>query len=415
MKRPDRYARWPILLGLLWGGGVTLLRGLRSPNDWAEAYWLISYDFGFLKRALPGTLLKPFITGQSAASQETTLAIVSFFLLAIFCMIIVKLCYDILQSNEFSTTSVFAIAVFLTSPFVVMSGHLNGYFDNLIIMLSALALLLTLRGHLWAAALVLSAGVLVHETILLIGFPAVVWTAWLYRRQTNRNSSTPVTIHYLLPLTLPLVMFAVLVVYQAAFLEARTTGRMLAAYLAQFGFVQRDRPIIVALAYVTSFGEYLATEGPQLLERLLSLRFLIIILPSLFLLLVFARSTLRARAIAPVMIAAAIIIPFLPLSLHAIAWDTSRIFTYPLIVTLLIIWAECKFVPILRSVKSHPLAFGLASTLVIMTTILVRTPLMDGEVDKASDITYRLLYVPLFLVLAGVILFRPAHNHVSPQ
>ena len=63
---PQRRADGLIALGLLWAFGVTLLRGLRRPNDWAEAHWLIGYDFGLIKRGLPATLLRPF----TAASPE---------------------------------------------------------------------------------------------------------------------------------------------------------------------------------------------------------------------------------------------------------------------------------------------------------------------------------------------------------
>ena len=53
----ERRANRLAALGLLWAFGVTLGRGLRRPNDWAEAHWLISYDFGFIKRGLAGSLL----------------------------------------------------------------------------------------------------------------------------------------------------------------------------------------------------------------------------------------------------------------------------------------------------------------------------------------------------------------------
>jgi hypothetical protein len=36
----------------------TLTKSIRMPNDWAEAHWLIGYQFGFIKRGLPGEILR---------------------------------------------------------------------------------------------------------------------------------------------------------------------------------------------------------------------------------------------------------------------------------------------------------------------------------------------------------------------
>ena len=61
MMTKSKYFQSLILFELLWVFYITVLRALRWPNDWAEAHWLISYKFGLLKRALPGTLIAPFI------------------------------------------------------------------------------------------------------------------------------------------------------------------------------------------------------------------------------------------------------------------------------------------------------------------------------------------------------------------
>jgi hypothetical protein len=415
LKPTFPHAHWLIKIGLLWGAGITLLRGLRRPNDWAEAQWLISYDFGFLKRALPGTLLEPFVAGQPASRIETVLSVLSFVILGIFSVVVLKLSFDILRANHYSTESIFAIAVFLTSPFVVMSGHLNGYFDSLIIMLSCLAILLVLRGHAWAAAGLLTVGLFVHETILVIGFPTVLWAAWLYQWSELNNSrdlgqKVKTIARFLIPFALPLLIFVLLSVYQARLPDSGATSQLLATYLAKFGFILNGQHIGVAESYVTSFGQYLASESPHFLERVFNPGFIALILPGLLLLLVFARNILRARSVSPALIVTALIIPCLPLSLHLIAWDTSRIFTYPLIVAFLIIWTASRFLPVLHSTENHPVLFGLSSIVVIISTLLLRTPLMDHEVDRISNSLFSLAYLPVFLVLASVILFR----HIRP-
>ena len=124
-----------VALGLLWAFAVTLGRGLRQPNDWAEAHWLISYAFGPIKRGLPATLLRPFIAARPERA-ESAITIVATALTLSLCVVLVLLCWNLLRRANFSGNTVTTVAAFVTSPFVVMSGHLNGYFDAPIILLS---------------------------------------------------------------------------------------------------------------------------------------------------------------------------------------------------------------------------------------------------------------------------------------
>ena len=107
-------------LGLLWAFGVTLGRGLRRPNDWAEAHWLISYNFGFIKRGLAGSLLAPFLSPTPAVA-ETTIAVVVSLLTALLCAALVALCWSILRRCGFSADAVLAVAR------VARAAKLRGY------------------------------------------------------------------------------------------------------------------------------------------------------------------------------------------------------------------------------------------------------------------------------------------------
>ena len=90
MNVQPRQYKLLIVGGLLWATLITILRALRWPNDWAEAHWLISYEFGFLKRALPGTIISPFTGAQNpietafndqSGRQYTIFCLYSFFIM----------------------------------------------------------------------------------------------------------------------------------------------------------------------------------------------------------------------------------------------------------------------------------------------------------------------------------------------
>ena len=393
----DRHANRLITLGLLWAFGVTLLRGLRRPNDWAEAHWLISYDFGLIKRGLPATLLRPFITAFPDRA-EAAITIVSTVLTVALCVVLVYLCRAILRRAGFSTNAVVAVAVFATSPFVVMAGHLNGYFDAPIILLAVLAVALTWRGRLGWAAVALTAGLLVHETIFIIGYPTVVWAALMsIRRDKFAGRSTA---RRLAPLAVPLVAFAALFVYQSFAIDAAELERTLIGHLETFPFIQYDQEVIVPRSFAKSFVAHFQSQSPRAWGRLFDPWLMLAVLPNATVWLLFIRNALRAGDATRGLAVVGGLLPFLPLALHLIAWDTARIWTYPIVVALLVGWVACLAADParLRAADSRLLtALGL---LTLPLNIFGRIPLMDWRVERFAAVWRALLYAPLVAALA---------------
>ncbi len=335
---PQRRADGLIALGLLWAFGVTLLRGLRRPNDWAEAHWLIGYDFGLIKRGLPATLLRPF-TAASPERAEMAITLVATALTALLCLVLIAVCGSILRRAGFSRNAVVAVAVFATSPFVVMTGHLNGYFDAPIVLLTVLAVTLAWRGRAGWAALALTIGLLVHETIFIIGFPTVIWAALLANRRDVATGQAAA--RRLAPLLAPLVAFAALFVYQSFAIDAAELESTLITHLETFPFIQYDQEVIVPRAFAKSFVAHFQSQSPRVWGRLFDPGLMLAMLPTVAVWLLFIRQALRAAAMPRGLTIAAWLLPFLPLALHLIAWDTARIWSYPIIVALLVGWVAC--------------------------------------------------------------------------
>jgi hypothetical protein len=421
MEQKSRYWQWLIGLGLGWGFVVTLLRGLRRPNDWAEAHWLISYDFGFLKRALPGTFLQLLIApGRDLIAVESAILLVSSFITAILCVVLLMMSVAILRQTHFAANTVFVLAALLTSPFIVMSAHLNGYFDGQIILLSWLAILFVWRGRSWAAALAIAIGLLIHETIFLIGFPAVLWAAVLRlysqrRSGDHSNHSGHSTaarstagwlrhgpLHSLLPFLLPVLLFIFLFIQQSLAFDPLTLEHELTAYLQKFAFIEYDQEVIVPRAYTKSFVAYVQTQGPRFAGRLFTPGLMATILPNLALSLWLLRQWLRGGRFPKSVVAIGLLLPLLPLGLHLVAWDTSRIWTYPLMVALLLLWTATQAAAPGRLEKANSLLLTIASPLVIALNLFSRIPLMDWRVERFTPVVRLLLYLPLLLALAAV-------------
>lgn len=395
---PQRRADGLIALGLLWAFGVTLLRGLRRPNDWAEAHWLIGYDFGLIKRGLPATLLRPF-TAASPERAEMAITLVATALTALLCLVLIAVCGSILRRAGFSRNAVVAVAVFATSPFVVMTGHLNGYFDAPIVLLTVLAVTLAWRGRAGWAALALTIGLLVHETIFIIGFPTVIWAALLANRRDVATGQAAA--RRLAPLLAPLVAFAALFVYQSFAIDAAELESTLITHLETFPFIQYDQEVIVPRAFAKSFVAHFQSQSPRVWGRLFDPGLMLAMLPTVAVWLLFIRQALRAANTPRRLIMAAGLLPFLPLALHLIAWDTARIWSYPIIVALLVGWVACLAAEParLRAADSRLLTVLGLSTLPL--NVFGRVPLMDWRVERFSNWWRAALYAPAAIVLLG--------------
>jgi len=388
-----------VALGLFWAFGITLWRGLRRPNDWAEAHWLISYDFGPIKRGLPGTLLRPYIAAHPTAA-ETAITVVSTILTVLLCAILLLLCWKTLQRAGYASNAVIAMAAFVTSPFVVMSGHLNGYFDAQIILLSILAASLALRGRVWPAALVLSGGLLIHETIFVIGYPTVLWATLLSPARDEHDTLS----HRLAPMALPGIVFVALFLYQSYAVDALTLESRLTAYLKTFPFIQYDQEVIVPRSFAKSFVAHFRSQSPRVWGRLFDVGLAAAVLPTVLVLLLYARGALRASGARRDLTVMALLLPFLPLSLHLIAWDTARIWTYPIAVALLVAWAAGAVAHTARLAAAGSRLLTGLGLLILPFNVFGRIPLMDWRIERVSTdwriVAYLPLVASLFLALA---------------
>jgi hypothetical protein len=380
-----------IAIAMVWALVVTCLRSARLPNNFSKEHWLIDYRFGFVKRGLVGSIVA---LGTSLAGTRptegliNTLAVVLF---VIFCAAIVSTGLRIVRVSHWSTDVVLAVLVFLSSPFIVMSAHLVGYYDNIIVVLTLLSLALLFRRRMWAGAAVQSVAILVHENSLLIGLPVFCWGYWLATRRSIPKERR------LLPLVLPIAVFVLLTVRLST--APHRLERLLTDHLSTYPFVAATLADVRVPHWITiTFKDsYLLHQG-HFQERILSQPMIALVLPSLLALLgvLFETQDVAAVSTESAMLLAVCLIPQ---SMHVMVWDTARIWTYSILGAFLLLWVDVELRPGRRRTTQF-VAF--CALIALLVNAIGVTPLMDGLHDQFDVTTRLLLYAPVVAVAITV-------------
>ncbi len=396
------------MLGLFWALSISVLRAVRWPNDWAEAHWLINYQFGFLKRALPGTLVAPFINANIPSGYaEWIIKLTSSFFFLIFCAGLIWACLRIIKTNHFDINSMLVVLLFLTSPYIVMSAHLNGYYDNINITVTIFSCILVMRGRLWAASILMSLGMLVHESYLLIGFPSVLFLALIrYSREIIHSDAQKLfrgfIAGYSLLVILPLLTFGLIIINQTALMDSPAIKNRLMTYLSQFTFIQFNRDDLVSTALTNSFFDYLKDQSPQFFYRITRPVYFIHTVLPLLILLNYSWYSLRGTRFKKLFFGILGVITLLPLSFHMVACDTSRIWTYPIIVAMLGIYGINEVFSTLKAEEKTSFLFCINTIMIIVVQLFIVTPLLDGQCERLSNALRILFYAPSLVLITSL-------------
>lgn len=380
---------------VIWTFAVTVWRGIRSPNDFSEAHWLLDYRFGFIKRGLIGSL-SSILTGlldlQVTPRLITILSAIT--LCSMFAAMLYLLGRTFRRQQARDSILVFGL-VFASSPFVVMSAHLLGYFDALLYCFGLASVGLVLCDRPFFGALVSSAAILVHESYLLICFPLVclasVGVLTANRKHARWRS-------HIVASSIPPAVFLAVSLLQFLTTDSMTLQPQLKGHLDSFGFVP-TRSERVALWQTTSFVEFFRQHRIAFDERLLNPLILASVGPTLLFLLLFIHLSFRIRALSlfSIMVMGAV---GAPLAMHAVASDTARISTFTIGGAFIACWilAETRGA---RIGRANDILLLLA-LFALFLNVFGRLPLMDGLNELLTDITRLLVYSPAMILLLGV-------------
>jgi hypothetical protein len=376
----------------LWTIIVTVLRALRMPNDFAEAQWLLDYRFGFVKRGLVGTILSLATGLASHPATAHLIAVLATLAFSLFCLTMIVLSIRIVRLADWSAEAALAALVFVSSPFVIMSAHLNGYFDSIIIVLGVLSIALLLKGRLWPAVILQVAAVLVHETSILLVFPAFCLAGLL---RNSRRTESGVSYASILPFAVPLLIFIVLSAGQGV-LVTKEFASLYGARLSHFPFVQDDRSTLAPLWLSTPLFESFLTQKSQLVDRLTLTYLYCLVLPATLAILFYIVNAYRIIdvSIESIVLVGVCLVPQL---MHLVAWDTPRIWTYSILCAFLALWVYAEHIKASRGDSANTLLFLFA----LLVNVLILTPLLDNRIERFGLGARLLLYTPMF---AGALL-----------
>lgn len=368
-----------------WTLAVTALRAVRLPNDFSKAHWLVDYRFGPVKRGLVGTVVTLITAALHTRATGELIDFLSSSQFVIFCIALMCLALRLVVRAAWSPTMTLASLVFLSSPFVVMSAHLVGYFDNIVVLLTIGSVALLLTGRLWSAAILQSIAILVHENSLVLGYPVFVLT-WLLLNRRNPDRRLAYG-----PLLLPVFTFLLLALSQS--FASRHLERSLMRHMSTYPFVQDSlqRTQVPHWIAITLFDSYLLHRG-LVASRLLSTSMLGVILPSTLSILGITYDAFRIPTLSRASIVV-LIVCVVAQSIHVVAWDTSRTWTYAILAAFFVLWVYTEVFGAGNCVSG---LVPMMALLAIVLNALTLTPLMDGLSDRLALTTRELLYAPVF-------------------
>lgn len=368
---------------IAWAMTATVWRAWRSPNDFAEAHWLLNYDFGFVKRALPGEILSIVAHIFSRPITAELIACLATVISLLFYLVLLCISWRILQRSHWSNSSILVLIVFACSPFIVISAHINGYYDNIVILLGACALYLVQKNKIWPGAVILAISMLVHENAILLTFPVFCFS-WLLVNQ-QRQQENKATLPFI-PLLLPPIIF-VATLLGTTNLENANFVMLYTNKLATFSFIQEDRSNLVPQWIIGGMDESLKPHIGETLLYLGSQASQHLITPSLLVMVFFMTITFgKQSSKRELLILMGIFLA--PQLMHLVAWDTHRIWTYSILTSFLALWIYSENKPAVQ----HEVSVNLIYLVVILLNIMIVTPLMDGEYDQLYDIDKKLAY-----------------------
>lgn len=371
---------------VVWTYVVTIGRAIRRPNDFSEAHWLLDYRFGFMKRGLIGSICSLVTDALGLQMTPRLIGILSFITLCSMSIAMLCLLVRALRRQQDRTGILVLGLVFASSPFVVMSGHLLGYFDSLLYFLTIVAVTLVLRGHPMFAAILSSLAILTHESYLLIGLP-LVFLATVEVLTANRDRNARSTL-YIIAICIPVAVFLAASLLQSLTTDAMILRSQLAERLDSFHFVPTQSEG-VARYQTTSFIEFFRQQYRAFPSRLLNPRILASVGPTFLTIFVFISRFYQIRTFSPFSVVVLGVV-CASLAIHAIAWDTARISTYVIGNGFIAWWILAET----RTAQQADRLFLLLAFITLILNVLGKIPLMDGEVERFSNSIRLLLYLP---------------------
>ena len=324
-----------------WGAAVltavSLLKGLRVPNDWAATEAQFGYGHGFIKRGLFGAV----VTGPLGLWHYGRFALVSTLLLAALIGLVVGFSRWAGVSARFGSAMVGA--VYGASFSVTYLAHLNGYLDiPLALMGVGLLCVRSLRLRAALGVPVVVVAMLTHEMFLVVFLPVVLLSFLLQMEFRRERRAGLAAVACLAGVG---IAMAVLLAAQKPVSKV-TADAMLEEIVAKADFVRTDYlPVLT-----NSPGEIariMRAKQRTLRWWLGQVSAAVTLLPTAGVLLYVTRRVLAAggAAVPGWMFPACVVAALAPIAMGAVGIDTGRWYALAGLTTFLVLGCVCRYAP----------------------------------------------------------------------
>ena len=156
-------------------------------NIYVVSQWVLSYDYGLVRRGLTGTLFKVLMPIVSVEGVHHTALVVY----CTFLVLLLVLFYALLKYKDKNGRLFRLILLFSANPATLsLYARDLGRFDILLIMIMLLSLtLLSLKRHLWLIPILMTTAMFIHEGFLILCAPtilAAMMFVYLWDKQEKR-------------------------------------------------------------------------------------------------------------------------------------------------------------------------------------------------------------------------------------
>lgn len=370
-------------------------KAIRMPNQWAQSHWLLDYRFGFIKRGLAGEIF-----GFLSAKNTFSITVLSIGIIAVLYFLIVKIALKVTWNNDKSYSGILFFVIFLLSQYIVFSAHLIGYLDHVIFLLAILAVYLIIRKKLFLSSLIAVFSVFIHEISVILMLSAcclaIIMNDTSIRNFSFKNIFTKTTLTNL-AIFLVLPVFAAVSISFFQEINGENYYSQIFNYLRQ-SLIPENVSGSVSSAYTKSFTYYFKDQHEHFIQRLFISKATIFYgIPLLFLLwVIFKEFKLKQNIQLLILL---ILISFIPLLLHSIAYDTYRIWSFPFMILFLIFWilsSGFKGDNQTEIVSRREIVFFMISFLLVS---LIPNILFDGETERFSLPVKFVLMLPILAIL----------------
>ncbi|MCJ8154604.1 hypothetical protein MKJ01_12605 [Chryseobacterium sp. SSA4.19] len=374
----------------------SVLKTLRFPNDWSEAHWMLDYRFGFIKRGLAGEIF-----GWFFKKNEFNILLLSGGILFLLYTLIFGIAVRETLKRENSVYGIMFFVTFFLSQYIIFSAHLIGYLDHVVFLMTILSIFMIKQKKIFWASVIAAISIFIHEISFFLLLPVSCF-ALIMNNVENFSKKPVLSVYIIKKLALFLLLPVVAVFSISAYQEISGESYFLTLfnYLKEISFITDKTADSVSSAYTKSFSYYFKEESGHFIQRLLISKATFLYgIPLVFSLwMIFKEFGLKNNIRVFLLLA---VIALIPLLLHAVAYDTYRIWSFPFMILFLGFWilssvSAPRDQEGYKNASTRETVFFMVSFLLIT---LVPNVLFDGQTERFTIMTRLIMIMPVLMML----------------